>query len=182
MQTPQVPGFDAPLQHMQPITCPTCPAENLYIVITGSKTFSLLPPADVWRMHRKLYPVACWQQAEAGALQLHMLSPRQQVTWSPVTHGLPDTDPARHSRFHDSSLPPPLTVTVNAGDVLYLPAQWQHQVTQTPGKEGFVAAVNLWFDMAMDCRWCYSKLVEQLGHQLDADEAHACRLWERTSL
>ena len=31
--------------------------------------------------------------------------------------------------------------------MLYLPSMWYHKVSQTAGDEGFVCAVNYWYDM-----------------------------------
>jgi len=45
----------------------------------------------------------------------------------------------------DPSLPPPLVVTVQPGEVLYLPSLWHHFVEQTGGEEGFCVAVNFWY-------------------------------------
>ncbi|OAA52073.1 Transcription factor jumonji/aspartyl beta-hydroxylase [Metarhizium rileyi] len=43
----------------------------------------------------------------------------------------------------------PMRVTLNPGDMLYLPAMWYHKVSQSsiPGGEGFVVAINYWYDM-----------------------------------
>jgi jumonji domain-containing protein 7 len=51
---------------------------------------------------------------------------------------------AERDLFSDPSLPPPLRVTVQAGEVLYLPALWWHQVGgrafyQQPGQAGCCA-------------------------------------------
>lgn len=51
-------------------------------------------------------------------------------------------------------------VRVNAGDVLFLPALWYHQVAQ----EGDPCiAVNTWYDMAYDVKYCYVKFMERLA-------------------
>jgi jumonji domain-containing protein 7 len=38
-------------------------------------------------------------------------------------------------------------VTLEEGDLLYLPAMWYHKVSQSSGEEGFALAVNYWYDM-----------------------------------
>ena len=43
----------------------------------------------------------------------------------------------------------PIHVTVHAGEVLYIPALWYHQVSQTC----VTIAVNYWYDMKFDFRW-----------------------------
>ena len=35
--------------------------ENMYVVVTGRKSFRLLPPTDGWRMQMKKFPLAAWQ-------------------------------------------------------------------------------------------------------------------------
>ena len=37
------------------------------------------------------------------------------------------------------------TVTLHAGEALFLPAGWAHQVTSVAGGDGLHAAVNTWF-------------------------------------
>lgn len=41
-------------------------AENIYVVVSGAKTFTLLPPTDVWRMALHLYPAARYEQQVRG--------------------------------------------------------------------------------------------------------------------
>jgi hypothetical protein len=50
-----------------------------------------------------------------------------------------------------SSTSKPLSCTVGAGEVLYLPALWYHRVAQ----RGDTIAINYWHDMAFDHRWLY---------------------------
>ena len=48
-----------------------------------------------------------------------------QIPWIPVNPI--DPDPNLHSRFKHAR---PISVTVNEGEVLYLPALWYHRVSQ----------------------------------------------------
>ena len=41
----------------------------------------------------------------------------------------------------------PMRVTLEKGDMLYLPALWYHKVSQSCGEEGICVAVNYWHDM-----------------------------------
>ena len=43
---------------------------------------------------------------------------------------------------------PPITATVRAGELLYLPALWWHAVSQRGGAGSSTIAVNLWYDPA----------------------------------
>lgn len=63
----------------------------------------------------------------------------------PVATWDPDS-PATHTSPY-SHLAKPLRVTLRQGDMLYLPALWYHKVSQSVGEEGFVCAVNYWYDM-----------------------------------
>lgn len=53
----------------------------------------------------------------------------------------------------------PITVTVRAGELLYLPSLWFHRVTQTRETVG----INYWYDMNFESPlWCYFHLLQQL--------------------
>lgn len=62
-------------------------------------------------------------------------------------------------------VPAPLEVTVHAGEVLYLPSLWFHGVKHGAAcgacGAGDVVAVNYWFDMQYDARFCYHKAMER---------------------
>lgn len=72
-------------------------------------------------------------------------------------------------------------IRVNEGDILYLPSLWYHHVRQSQGCIGFlfldrkirkpykfnflfilISAINNWYDMDYDARYCYYKMVEKL--------------------
>jgi len=53
----------------------------------------------------------------------------------------------------------PITVRVQAGELLYLPSLWFHRVTQTRETIG----INYWYDMNFGSpMWCYFHLLQQL--------------------
>jgi len=53
----------------------------------------------------------------------------------------------------------PITVTVQAGELLYLPSLWFHRVTQTCETIG----INYWYDMNFESpMWCYFHFLQQL--------------------
>ncbi|XP_066929748.1 bifunctional peptidase and (3S)-lysyl hydroxylase Jmjd7-like [Clytia hemisphaerica] len=64
---------------------------------------------------------------------------------------------ARYQTFFDNSRP--LVVTLQAGDVLYLPSLWFHHVQQTNS----TIAVNFWYDMNYDAKYVYFKFLEKLS-------------------
>ena len=139
--------------------------ENIYAVITGEKTFTLLPPCDAYRMHLAHYPLASCCDTSEGLRVIPSLD-NEQVLWSPIE----DLAKAEHDHaykqqyplYFDSSLPKPFRVTVKAGEVLYLPSLWWHQVEQTAGSDNMVIAVNYWYDMQFDCKFAYFQLIESL--------------------
>lgn len=49
-------------------------------------------------------------------------------------------------------------VRVHKGDILYLPSLWFHHVRQSHK----CIAVNYWYDMDFDIKYCYFKMLEQL--------------------
>ncbi|KAL4434322.1 hypothetical protein ABPG75_000763 [Micractinium tetrahymenae] len=192
------------------------PFENIYAVVAGSKTFTLMPPADLYRMRLKQYSQATYrpvgvaappdsreavEAVASGAAPLAPVlhEPGEHVLWSSVLPA-PDmraqqqqqqrrraasggsggsgcgamTAPAAapgHDLFSDPSLPPPLVVTVKAGEALYLPAKWWHQVEQEPDASGRAIAVNYWYDMKFDVKQAYLQAVERLAELLGLNEA-----------
>lgn len=118
--------------------------ENIYVQIRGlrgQKHFVLLPPISM--------PCVNEQRLRKGRyvpknieLEVELdgeAEPVPVAIWDP---DLPDKLTTRYS-----ALAKPLRVTLNEGDMLYLPAMWYHKVSQTVGEEGFVCAVNYWYDM-----------------------------------
>lgn len=60
-------------------------------------------------------------------------------------------------------------MTLRAGQMLYLPSLWYHFVKQEQELlDGFEAAiaVNFWYDMDYDARFCYAAFVSRLGRGL----------------
>ncbi|KAG5925995.1 hypothetical protein E4U42_003753 [Claviceps africana] len=117
--------------------------ENIFVQIIGSKHFVLLPPICHPSMNEALLKPATYIRDGQGlSLRLDQgadLVPF--VTWDPDS---PHDNPTPWSR-----LAKPMRVTLNPGDMLYLPAMWYHKVSQSssPEGEGFVVAVNYWYDM-----------------------------------
>ncbi|KAI8082624.1 jmjC domain-containing protein 7 [Gilbertella persicaria] len=114
------------------------PYENCYAVIRGQKTFILYPPSEYYCMHESMYRNAIYEPNEANILELKPLE--SKTPWIPVNPLEPDLD-----RFPRFAYACPITITVEEGDMLYLPALWFHQVLQQ-GSEG-VIAINYWYDM-----------------------------------
>ncbi|EMC97941.1 hypothetical protein BAUCODRAFT_67414 [Baudoinia panamericana UAMH 10762] len=124
--------------------------ENIYVQIRGQKHFVLLAPADMPCVNEQMLRQGRYVPAtsangledvtNAFAIEISDSDERIPVaTWDP---DLPDERTTAYTH-----LAKPLRVTLNEGDMLYLPAMWYHKVSQTVGAEGFACAVNYWYDM-----------------------------------
>lgn len=112
--------------------------ENCYVQIRGQKHFTLLPPVSMPCVNETALPFARFDETlrpvpNAGN------EPIPVPTWDPDQ---PDVRPTKYS-----PLAQPLKVTLNEGDMMYLPAMWYHKVQQGNGDEGFSCSVNYWYDM-----------------------------------
>ncbi|PTB62757.1 Clavaminate synthase-like protein [Trichoderma citrinoviride] len=117
--------------------------ENIFVQIVGRKHFVLLPPLLHACVNEDLVlPATYVRQGEGFTLAVDPDSPLVPLaTWDP-------DDPERNATPL-SALARPLRVTLDPGDMLYLPAMWYHKVKQScpDGGEGFVLAINYWYDM-----------------------------------
>jgi hypothetical protein len=81
-----------------------------------------------------------------------------------------------HTSAHNTPLfahATPLVATLGPGDMLYLPSLWFHHVQQgPPGK--LCIAVNMWYDMKFDAKYCYYQLLAALidapGQEVEEEE------------
>ncbi|KZF26590.1 putative pla2g4b [Xylona heveae TC161] len=117
--------------------------ENIYCQVIGQKHFVLMPPIEMPCVREKELPGATYaQNPESGKLEIKLDEESNTVpfpTWDP--------DVPERSTTAFSKLSRPLRVTLNAGDMLYLPAMWYHKVSQSCSDEGLCCAVNYWYDM-----------------------------------
>jgi jumonji domain-containing protein 7 len=123
--------------------------ENVYVQIIGQKHFVLLPPVEMPCVNEQKLPQFRYAPSTSdksdGAL---VLEPQEGQDAVPVAVWDPEEPELRRSDY--SHLSKPVTVTLEAGDMLYLPAMWYHKVKQSSGKEGFACAVNYWYDMSFE--------------------------------
>ena len=149
--------------------------ENIFAVVRGSKKFTVLPPGDVYRLHLQHYQVAQYQPDPDSAqsatldlpncpLHLKKVHPESKVKWCPVDPDVREEE--KFSLFFDDSLPDPMTIDVQAGDVLYLPSLWHHFVKQNNDSGDICIAVNFWYDMAMGTNYSSFCLAEGLSDSL----------------
>jgi peptidyl-lysine (3S)-dioxygenase / protease len=151
-------------------------------VVSGTKVFTLLPPAEAYRMHLREYRVATFAPRERQAnaegcraedahetpvrsmeLRPVLRQPEQRVQWCPVDPNLRGRERNTFPLFFDERLPEPFQVEVAAGELLYLPAMWWHHVQQENDEEGLVIAVNFWYNMAFNHSYAHFKLLEHLA-------------------
>ncbi|RKP15179.1 cupin-like domain-containing protein, partial [Piptocephalis cylindrospora] len=122
------------------------PYENVYGVVCGRKVFTLYPPSDYWCLHQKEYPVAEYKETTGSSLELCPCLDGEgrpvHVPWIPVDPDAPlEAQTAKYPRFRMAR---PIRVTLDPGDLLYLPSLWFHHVRQVGNR---VIAVNWWYDM-----------------------------------
>lgn len=92
--------------------------ENIYVQIIGQKHFVLLPPLAYACVNEKELTPASYVR-EAGGFEMKRENGGKVpfATWDPDTvDGGNETQYSRHAR--------PVRVTLEAGDMLYLPALW----------------------------------------------------------
>ncbi|KAJ8069220.1 hypothetical protein OCU04_002886 [Sclerotinia nivalis] len=120
------------------------PYQNIYVQIIGQKHFTLLPPV----FHPCINEVPLTSSSyirptsDTSILTMEPDSPPTELpiaTWDP---DVPSKNPTKYSL-----LAQPMHVTLEKGDMLYLPALWYHKVGQSCGDEGICVAANYWYDM-----------------------------------
>jgi jumonji domain-containing protein 7 len=144
--------------------------ENIYLVLAGEKHFTLLPPTDYPFLYERLYPPARFKQDPKSGKWHAVDEPNaadNKVPWISVDPDTPDLQ-----QFPLFAKCTPLRVTLKAGECLYLPSLWYHQVrvdgpasalgltsplqvTQTADSEGKCIAINYWYDMKYDAKYNY---------------------------
>ncbi|KAF5631571.1 phospholipase [Fusarium sp. NRRL 52700] len=114
--------------------------ENIYVQILGRKHFVLLPSLCYPCVNEQPLKAATYTRGENG-MELKIDTDDEAV---PFAIWDPDRPEQNATKF--SHLAQPLRVTLNPGDMLYLPAMWYHKVLQSCAEEdeGFVLAVNYW--------------------------------------
>lgn len=124
--------------------------ENIYCVIKGQKEFILLPPTDLPWVPYDMYPSATYKEIDGN---FEIVEVGDKVPWISIDPLNPDFE--KYPLYKNAS---PLHCVVNEGDALYLPSLWFHHVQQSHG----CIAVNYWYDMDHDIKYCYYKFLESL--------------------
>lgn len=140
------------------------PYDNLYAVVRGQKHFLLFPPCDA----------ALLPETEVSVAQWHLDSKNDEWSASLVA----DTPPIDWIDVNNEqdvlNLPSSVSamrVTVESGDVLFLPALWFHQVSQSvefasnnnnENATKLCVAVNCWFDTPGNSDFALQRLLANL--------------------
>ncbi|KAF5271307.1 hypothetical protein FQA39_LY08105 [Lamprigera yunnana] len=137
------------------------PYENMYCVIDGFKDFILIPPSDLSSVPYRSYPVGTFKNVSHNNFEIkpswkenkNCSDQFEELNWIAIDPLKPNFD--LYPQFRDANL---YKVRINKGDCLYLPSLWFHHVQQSHG----CIAVNYWYDMDFDIKYCYYKMLETL--------------------
>lgn len=138
--------------------------ENLYCVISGCKTFTLIPPTDLPNIPYGDYKPSKYKSNSSGEFEIVDIfengseNTAELVPWISIDPLKPDLD--KYPRFGKAKI---ISCTVNAGEMLYLPSLWFHHVQQSHG----CIALNFWYDMQFDIKYCYFKFLENISKVLN---------------
>lgn len=148
--------------------------ENMYVVIEGEKTFTLLPPADIAFLKEDTFTTQRYTLATTGSSKrpqqddLVLTSegcPSETISWIDImdVDGLFLSFSGHNSKWQHLH---PIRVTVRAGETLYLPAMWYHQVSQ----HCTTIAINYWYEMKFDFRYVFYQMCRRTGVNKDTQE------------
>ncbi|XP_047540284.1 internalin A [Vanessa atalanta] len=140
------------------------PYENIYCVIDGYKDFILIPPTDLPYVPYKRYPQAEFRRSGDKWDIVPVVTEGCKYNNGDNNNdcGLPwicidplKPDLVKYPEFKTAHI---FKLRLYKGDCLYLPSLWFHHVTQSHG----CIAVNYWYDMEFDIKYCYFKMLEKL--------------------
>ncbi|KAN0032455.1 hypothetical protein ACTFIV_006351 [Dictyostelium citrinum] len=154
------------------------PYENMYCVVRGTKIFTLLPPIDYPFLYKSEFPsasfvnVGCDDNDENIQLEIQIDNdPKQNVPWIPVdpTETLENNIKLGYPLIERAH---PITIRVEAGEVLYLPSLYFHRVAQESNKNFndinnsknsslSTIAINYWFDMKYGINYVYFQFLKE---------------------
>ncbi|KAK1754811.1 phospholipase A2 [Echria macrotheca] len=124
--------------------------ENIYVQVLGSKHFVLLPPLCQPCVNEQLLRPAVYQRISSpssSGLELLLEDDAENAADKKVPFAIWDPDRPAENATAYSHLAQPMRVTLEPGDMLYLPCMWYHKVSQSCSDEGICVAVNYWYDM-----------------------------------
>lgn len=148
--------------------------ENMYVVLSGEKTFTLLPPTDVAFLPQRSFPTlrhaikdyALSPQRRLKREDLYYTDvdcPSEELTWIDVDIDAPGVENSHKELFQRVR---PIRCNVRAGETLYIPAMWYHQVSQTK----VTISINFWYEMRFDFRFVFHQLAYMLQGENNESE------------
>jgi peptidyl-lysine (3S)-dioxygenase / protease len=141
------------------------PYENLYGVIRGRKYFTLYPPTDLYWLDQKTFVKAHYERHHSHESSLDDDGENLQIDDNfrlvPDQGHVPWFDHSELQFEHDTHVNP-LKVTVEPGELLYLPSLWFHRVEQDCP---MTIACNFWYDMHFDIKWNYYQFMSSVIRQ-----------------
>jgi jumonji domain-containing protein 7 len=142
--------------------------ENIYVQILGQKHFVLLPPVEAACVNERSVLTATYAPQNSTTLPSGIeredlvVSVDEPEEYVPFATWDPDKPTMHATPF--SQFSQPLRVTLDEGDMLYLPALWYHKVSQSCSEEGLCCAVNYWYDLDFSGGfWSMSNFVRNAG-------------------
>lgn len=115
--------------------------ENLLCQVAGEKHITLYPPRDNTALYEGHIPEAQWQYSRpTRTFRRKTLLDSTSMVMSPV-------DPIRPNLecFPRFATAQPVHCTIRAGDMLFLPSWWWHEVRSAPDEFARNIAVNFWY-------------------------------------
>ncbi|XP_048006768.1 bifunctional peptidase and (3S)-lysyl hydroxylase JMJD7-like isoform X1 [Leguminivora glycinivorella] len=129
------------------------PYENIYCVIDGYKEFILIPPTDLPLVPYHRYPRAEFKYSDHWEIEPVKDDDETGLPWICV-----DPKQPNYSKYPQFKKAHKYRLRLDKGDCLYLPSLWFHHVTHSHG----CIAVNYWYDMDFDIKYCYFKMLEKM--------------------
>ncbi|KAH8891360.1 Clavaminate synthase-like protein [Thozetella sp. PMI_491] len=119
--------------------------ENIYVQVLGQKHFVLMPPLCHPCVNEQRLRPSSYARKLADEPGPDLKLVREEGELVPFATWDPDRPMEKTTPY--SQLAHPMRVTLEPGDMLYLPAMWYHKVSQSCSTEGICVAVNYWYDM-----------------------------------
>lgn len=163
--------------------------ENLFYVCNGIKIFTIYPPCDTLFLHEYIYPLGefyyCNKSKQWEVIIKEKQEEQEETTSTTQERQESDNNDTASSKYEtirwidnyqdedDKNVDDNdndtnrnyykkhgITIHVHAGEMLYLPALWYHQVTQSCE----TIAINYWYDMNFNSPlYCYYSLLQRLS-------------------
>ena len=141
------------------------PYENLYAVLRGRKHFTLYPPTDLYWLNQKFYKKAHYERFNTTQSTVDQdgvnLKIDDHFIIVPDNHEVPWFDHEQDQSSH-RAYANPLKVSLEPGELLYLPSLWFHRVEQD---SPLTIACNFWYDMQYDIKWNYYQFMSNIIQQ-----------------